>query len=62
MKLLMWDRQGVWLCARRLHQGTFYWPRDGDVPWSLTTEQFTWLTAGVDWQSLSAGALPTWTE
>ncbi|EOH8291120.1 IS66 family insertion sequence element accessory protein TnpB [Salmonella enterica subsp. enterica serovar Schwarzengrund] len=32
MKLLMWDRQGVWLCARRLHQGTFYWPRDGDVP------------------------------
>ncbi|HEF0976050.1 TPA: IS66 family insertion sequence element accessory protein TnpB [Escherichia coli] len=58
MKLLMWDRQGVWLCVRRLHQGTFQWPRDGDVTWSLTTAQCTWLTAGVDWQRLSAGPLP----
>ena len=22
MKLLMWDRHGVWLCTRRLHRGT----------------------------------------
>ncbi|ENT6988848.1 IS66 family insertion sequence element accessory protein TnpB [Escherichia coli] len=62
MKLLMWDRHGVWLCARRLHRGTFHWPRDGDVSWSLTPEQFSWLTAGVDWQRLSAGPLPAWTE
>ncbi|WP_410007449.1 IS66 family insertion sequence element accessory protein TnpB [Escherichia coli] len=26
MKLLMWDRHGVRLCTRRLHQGTFRWP------------------------------------
>ncbi|EFI5608821.1 transposase, partial [Escherichia coli] len=51
-----------WLCARRLHRGTFHWPRDGDVSWSLTPEQFSWLTAGVDWQRLSAGPLPAWTE
>ncbi|EPN3146185.1 IS66 family insertion sequence element accessory protein TnpB, partial [Salmonella enterica] len=45
-------------CARSLHRGTFHWPRDGDVSWSLTVEQFAWLTAGVDWQRLSAGPLP----
>ena len=37
-------------------------PRDGEVSWSLTTAQFAWLTAGVDWQRLSAGPLPAWTE
>ena len=31
MKLLMWDRHGVWLCTQRLHRGTFHWPRDGDL-------------------------------
>ncbi|HAU3148064.1 TPA: IS66 family insertion sequence element accessory protein TnpB [Salmonella enterica subsp. salamae] len=62
MKLLMWDRHGISLCVRCLHRGTFHWPRDGDVSWSLTAEQFIWLTAGVDWQRLSAGPLPAWTE
>ncbi|PAZ44994.1 IS66 family insertion sequence hypothetical protein [Escherichia coli] len=62
MKLLMWDRHGVWLCTRRLHQGAFRWPRDGDTTWPLTAEQFAWLTAGVDWLRLSAGPLQRWTE
>lgn len=62
MKLLLWDRHGIWLCARRLHRGSFHWPRAGDETWTLTAEQFTWLTAGVDWQRLSAGPLPAWTE
>ncbi|WPM85114.1 IS66 family insertion sequence element accessory protein TnpB [Apirhabdus apintestini] len=62
MKLLLWDRHGIWLCARRLHRGSFHWPRAGDETRTLTAEQFTWLTAGVDWQRLSAGPLPAWTE
>lgn len=62
MKLLLWDRHGIWLSARRLHRGSFHWPRAGDETWTLTAEQFTWLTAGVDWQRLSAGPLPAWTE
>lgn len=62
MKLLLWDRHGIWLCARRLHQGTFHWPRAGDETWTLTPEQFTWLTTGVDWQRLCAGPLPVWRE
>lgn len=57
MKRLMWDRHGVWLCTR-----AFRWPRDGDITWSLSAEQFAWLTAGVDGLRLSAGPLPVWIE
>lgn len=60
IKVLLWDRNGAWLCTRRLHRGHFIWPRDGDDAWSLTPEQFTWLTAGVDWQRLSDGPAEKW--
>lgn len=53
VKVLCVDAQGVWLCTRRLHEGTFHWPRVGDAVWSLTPEQFRWLAAGVNWQRLS---------
>ncbi|EBM3802258.1 IS66 family insertion sequence element accessory protein TnpB [Salmonella enterica] len=61
IKLLRWDRHGVWLCARRLHQGYFTWPRDGDIAWSLTPEQFDWLIAGIDWQKMSGHDMTKWT-
>lgn len=60
IKLLRWDRHGVWLCARRLHQGRFTWPRDGDSAWSLTPEQFDWLVSGIDWQKMSGHDLTKW--
>lgn len=53
IKVLMVDAQGVWLCVRRLHEGSFHWPRSGEAAWSLSAEQFAWLAAGVDWQRLS---------
>lgn len=53
LKVLCVDAQGVWLCTRRLHEGTFRWPRARDAVWSLTPEQFAWLCAGVEWQRLS---------
>ena len=53
IKLLCCDRHGVWLAVRRLHHGSFHWPRIGDAAWSLSAEQFSWLCAGVDWQRLS---------
>ena len=53
IKVLCVDAHGVWLCVRRLHEGTFHWPRAGDAVWSLSAEQLTWLTAGVDWQRMS---------
>ncbi|TAN08541.1 MAG: transposase [Rhodanobacteraceae bacterium] len=53
MKVVCMDAQGVWLATRRLHEGTFHWPRAGDAVCTLTPEQFGWLCAGVDWQRLS---------
>jgi len=55
LKILMSDRNGVWLCTPRLHQGHFTWPRDGDEACQVTPEQFAWLIAGVDEQRLTGG-------
>jgi transposase len=53
MKLLSWDRHGVWLCQRRLYQGRFTWPAKSDTSWTISQAQFDWLVIGVDWQRLS---------
>ncbi len=53
IKVVCVDAQGVWLCVRRLHEGSFHWPRAGEAMCTLTKEQFAWLSAGVDWQRLS---------
>ncbi len=37
MKVLVHDGIGVWLAARRLHQGRFVWPRDVSVQRSPST-------------------------
>lgn len=54
IKVLVVDATGVWLCVRRLNEGRFIWPRGNASLCELTTEQFSWLCAGVDWQRLSA--------
>ena len=43
IKVLRWNKHGVWLCTRRLHKGHFCWPQANDAAWSLTPEQFEWL-------------------
>ena len=60
LKLLVWDGTGVWLCQRRLHRGRFIWPTSNDTTFSLTSAQWAWLTAGVDWQRLSATPNAHW--
>lgn len=60
IKLLCWDGNGVWLATRRLHRGRFAWPAQDAKQWVLNDEQWRWLTAGVDWQRLSAKALSHW--
>lgn len=54
IKVLLWDGTGVWLCQRRLHQGKFVWPKLNERCFVLTQAQWEWLTAGVNWQRLSA--------
>ncbi|MEA9393679.1 IS66 family insertion sequence element accessory protein TnpB, partial [Acerihabitans sp. TG2] len=60
MKVLRWDKHGVWLCLRRLHQGHFIWPKQGDVAWMLSPAQFDWLIKGVDWQRVDGLDLAQW--
>lgn len=54
LRLLLWDGNGVWCCQRRLHQGSFVWPKATASCFEITHEQWQWLIAGVDWQRLSA--------
>ena len=60
LRLLRWDGNGVWLCQRRLHQGSFVWPKVNDKVFEISQPQWQWLIAGVDWQRLSAKPLPEW--
>lgn len=60
IKVLRWDKHGVWLCTRRLHKGSFRWPRANDAAWHLTPDEFNWLIAGVDWQQVKGHDLTKW--
>ena len=52
MKVLAHDGIGVWLAARRLHQGKFVWPKDCSGTLSLTRPQFHALVLGLPWQRI----------
>jgi len=55
MKVLVHDGQGVWLLARRLHQGRFVWPQ-GDVAEHVRLNAAQWqaLVLGLPWQRLGS--------
>ena len=52
MKVLVHDGIGVWLVARRLHQGKFVWPKDRGGTLSLTRAQLDALVLGLPWQRI----------
>jgi len=54
IKVLVHDGIGIWLCARRLHQGRFSWPSAGGSKQSLTRAQFDALVLGLPWQRIGA--------
>ena len=57
MKVLVHDGMGIWLCARRLHQGGFTWANDSSAPrLEITTEQLHALTIGLPWHRVGEGA------
>ena len=60
MKVLLHDGLGLWLCARRLHQGRFHWAE----AWrgeslALTPEQLAALVQGLPWQRLGEAGIIT---
>ena len=50
LKILFWDRNGWWLCSRRLERGTFRWPSSTESSIELSPEELTLLVAGIDLQ------------
>lgn len=59
MKVLVHDGVGIWLAARRLHQGRFFWPglRHGSEV-ALDAEQLQALVLGLPWQRVgSSGSI-----
>ena len=50
IKLLVFDRSGFWLCAKRLEGGTFPWPspRDGATRIEWQSSDLALLLGGVD--------------
>jgi transposase len=52
LKLLYWERNGFWLCYRRLERERFRWPTlaPGQASVEISAQQLRWLLDGLDWQ------------
>jgi transposase len=55
IKVLVHDGIGIWLCARRLHQGRFIWARAEATPhMMISSEQLQALLIGLPWCRIDA--------
>ncbi|WP_295389467.1 IS66 family insertion sequence element accessory protein TnpB [uncultured Thiodictyon sp.] len=54
LKVLCWQRNGFWLCYRRLERERFRWPsvRDDAAAVTVTTRELRWLLDGLQWQRI----------
>lgn len=60
MKVLVHDGIGIWLAARRLHQGRFVWPSAGGAAQlTLSRAQLEALVLGLPWQRIGEGGVIT---
>jgi transposase len=48
LKILLWDRSGFWVFAKRLEKGTFAWPRTDARSVELRSEELSVLLGGFD--------------
>lgn len=48
IKVLCFDGSGLWICAKRLEQGTFHWPEAREGVVELTAAQLHLLLGGLD--------------
>ena len=46
VKILYWDRNGFWLCQKRLERDAFHWPKSPEALMTLTMTQLDWLLSG----------------
>ena len=58
MKVLVHDGIGIWLAARRLHQGHFVWPTQAaQTQISLSRAQLDALVLGLPWSRIGEGGI-----
>jgi len=60
LKLLYFDGTGMWVLAKRLERGTYWWPsadQTGEKELALRHEALSMLLNGID---LKAGSLRAW--
>ena len=48
LKAVWWDRNGFWLCQKRLEQEKFPWPQTTEAVQELSSEQLLMLLDGID--------------
>ena len=48
IKILFWQKNGFWLCQKRLEQDRFIWPKANTAVVSLSMQQLQWLLDGID--------------
>jgi transposase len=62
IKIIWWDGTGIWVCSKRLEEGTFSWPKhlsSETTKLALTPQALAMLTDGVD---LRGAKLRPWYE
>ena len=59
LKILVHDGIGIWLAARRLHQGKFVWVSDYDTHRSLERVKLGALVLGLPWQRVGQAGIIT---
>ena len=60
MKVLVHDGIGIWLAARRLHQGHFVWPHPhAGAQMSLSRAQLDALVLGLPWARIGQAGIIT---
>lgn len=59
LKILVHDGIGIWLAARRLHQGKFVWSSDCGPHHSLERVQLNALVLGLPWQRVGQAGVIT---
>ena len=59
IKVLVHDGIGIWLAARRLHQGKFVWPAPGSANVALEHAQLNALVLGLPWQRVGDAGINT---
>ena len=48
LKIIFWDRSGLWVCAKRLEKGTFAWPDVSGDSVELGAAELALLLGGLD--------------